>query len=1096
MNSYNFIFLIFVLQRINSFFFIFMIVKKVDDCIRKIDLDEKIDLYVRNNVTCNHFEGKNLDYNKPIFTPIPYEFGQKIRIEVGDNGTINQPGDCYFDMDIFINNRTLNNNNIKLWECNDCNNNHYFDSNQVLNCYQSGSKFEGQKNYSFYFQLNSLKQLDIPISEYFYFLNNTNYFFISPNDFNNTINLIDLYSENNLYAKNSEGNITAPFYDYIYYKIFFDKYSNHKGKFFGCNESDTNLELNEKIYSRIFQNNSLRYELSDEEKNNKGVHLKIKIGIFNNLKNRVSELQDFNFFICLERFQFCDLETSMKCLNEGYYHIKDRYYSCYETCNTCDTYHKPDNADYFKNYCDECKDEFSFYINVTEELNGNITMYKSCYKECPLHAPEIKEYGKNECVLYCPRYKTNYGKCIDYCDYEFYRYLLKNESICYNNIPNNFFVFIDNYTELYNNTNKPIIKLGEVCPNNTYDSSFNNFCINLDEDIFNLIVNPNELLIYNNPLIKKLKTKEMVIRAYSSDKKLDNIDNNKDKLIQIDISQCEAKIKNYNQINDKESLIIHDVFNLETNKYFYRIFTKKGEELNYTICDKEDIIIKEFYYKIERPDNETKCPKNFPYYQIETKHCLKNCDILSFLNSSCITDYLTEDNQINNINNIKKAIGDNSIYFLLDNITQGGNDITIKESNIKYQISSSWNQNNNNDKNISNIRLGKCENILKEKYNISLDIPLLIFKLDIDMEGYSAPAVEYEIYNPITKEKLNLKYCNDEQISMSIPVSIDENELFKYNLKSEFYNDICSTYTTNYKTDITLNDRQKEFINKNMTLCENDCHYDSYDYILKKVECKCDVKYRIKELYEIKIDKDKLKASLNIKNLVNIKVLKCYKKVFTKNGLFYNIGSYILLSIIFLYIVSLIYLIIKDYSMLKKDIDEIFTDRHTEIDMIEFKNKEKENNLYKTKTSIDPINSKIMEKDISNPSPILKEILYKNNKKIIKNKRKKQSLKQINHMITQDNEFKKIKKKFPENLFLTECVLNESSYKKALLYDKRTFFQYFCSLLKSEHLLFFAIIPTKDYNSKSIKICIFLFSFALFFSDNAIFMNEDAIHNI
>ena len=388
--------------------------------------------------------------------------------------------------------------------------------------------------------------------------------------------------------------------------------------------------------------------------------------------------------------------------------------------------------------------------------------------------------------------------------------------------------------------------------------------------------------------------------------------------------------------------------------------------------------------------------------------------------------------------------------------------------------------------------MGKCENILKEKYNISLDIPLLIFKLDIDMEGYSAPAVEYEIYNPITKEKLNLKYCNDEQISMSIPVSIDENELFKYNLKSEFYNDICSTYTTNYKTDITLNDRQKEFINKNMTLCENDCHYDSYDYILKKVECICDVKYRIKELYEIKIDKDKLKANLNIKNLVN----KCYKKVFTKKGLFHNIGSYILLSIIFLYIVSLIYLIIKDYSMLKKDIDEIFTDWHTEIDMIEFKIKENENNLYKTKTSIDPINSKIMEKDISNPSPILKEILYKNNKKIIKNKGKKQSLKQISRMITQDNKFKKIKKKFPENLFLTECVLNESSYKKALLYDKRTFFQYFCSLLKSEHLLFFAIIPTKDYNSKSIKICIFLFSFALFFSDNAIFMNEDAIHNI
>ena len=137
---------------------------------------------------------------------------------------------------------------------------------------------------------------------------------------------------------------------------------------------------------------------------------------------------------------------------------------------------------------------------------------------------------------------------------------------------------------------------------------------------------------------------------------------------------------------------------------------------------------------------------------------------------------------------------------------------------------------------------------------------------------------------------------------------------------------------------------------------------------------------------------------------------------------------------------------------------------HTEIDMYKFKNKKTENNLYKTKTSIDPINSNIIEKDISNPSPIFKEILYIDNKKIIKNKGKKQTLKQIKHLITQeqDNEFKKIKKKFPENSFLTECILNESSYKKALLYDKRTFFQFFCSLLKSDHLLLFVIIPTLD----------------------------------
>ena len=78
----------------------------------------------------------------------------------------------------------------------------------------------------------------------------------------------------------------------------------------------------------------------------------------------------------------------------------------------------------------------------------------------------------------------------------------------------------------------------------------------------------------------------------------------------------------------------------------------------------------------------------------------------------------------------------------------------------------------------------------------------------------------------------------------------------------------------------------------------------------------------------------------------------------------------------------------------------------------------------------------------------------------------------------------------------TEFELNNSSYKIALLYDKRLFWKYFFSLVKFEHLLFFAIVPSKDYNSRAIKICIFLFTFALFFADNAIFMNEDAIHNI
>ena len=42
-----------------------------------------------------------------------------------------------------------------------------------------------------------------------------------------------------------------------------------------------------------------------------------------------------------------------------------------------------------------------------------------------------------------------------------------------------------------------------------------------------------------------------------------------------------------------------------------------------------------------------------------------------------------------------------------------------------------------------------------------------------------------------------------------------------------------------------------------MTWFESDCKYSSYNYTLKKVKCWCDVKFKIKDLYEIKIDKEK-----------------------------------------------------------------------------------------------------------------------------------------------------------------------------------------------------------------------------------------------
>ena len=121
--------------------------------------------------------------------------------------------------------------------------------------------------------------------------------------------------------------------------------------------------------------------------------------------------------------------------------------------------------------------------------------------------------------------------------------------------------------------------------------------------------------------------------------------------------------------------------------------------------------------------------------------------------------------------------------------------------------------------------MGECEDKLKKFYNISEEESLLILKADVYYEGLLSPIVIYEIYHPKYKERLDLIHCQDVQINISIPVQINEDDLFKHDPKNEFYNDVCFTYTNKKGTDIILNDRQDEFINKNLSLCEDGCNY-------------------------------------------------------------------------------------------------------------------------------------------------------------------------------------------------------------------------------------------------------------------------------
>ena len=78
----------------------------------------------------------------------------------------------------------------------------------------------------------------------------------------------------------------------------------------------------------------------------------------------------------------------------------------------------------------------------------------------------------------------------------------------------------------------------------------------------------------------------------------------------------------------------------------------------------------------------------------------------------------------------------------------------------------------------------------------------------------------------------------------------------------------------------------------------------------------------------------------------------------------------------------------------------------------------------------------------------------------------------------------------------TDDEINGLSYNLALQTDKRFYCQYYISLIKTKHKLLNAFFYNKDYNSKIIKIDLFLFGFALNYTVNGLFFNDATMHNV
>ena len=89
-----------------------------------------------------------------------------------------------------------------------------------------------------------------------------------------------------------------------------------------------------------------------------------------------------------------------------------------------------------------------------------------------------------------------------------------------------------------------------------------------------------------------------------------------------------------------------------------------------------------------------------------------------------------------------------------------------------------------------------------------------------------------------------------------------------------------------------------------------------------------------------------------------------------------------------------------------------------------------------------------------------------------------------------------IKEKIKNIMELDDEELNNLSYELAIKKDNRTFCQYYISLIRTKHLLIFSFFNKRDYNSRIIKIDLFVIGFAIYYTVNTLFFSDETMHTI
>jgi len=466
------------------------------------------------------------------------------------------------------------------------------------------------------------------------------------------------------------------------------------------------------------------------------------------------------------------------------------------------------------------------------------------------------------------------------------------------------------------------------------------------------------------------------------------------------------------------------------------------------------------------------------------------------------------------------------------------------------QFSTVNDQLTNTSNKVSSIDLGECEDKLREQEGLNETEEFLMIKLDIKNKTTNATLVQYEIFNPRNFSKVSLDVCKNITIKITVPVILAQTQLslisnveeYGYNvfdINDDFYNDVCSLYTAENGADMVLSSRKNRIYDsvKEINLCQEGCQFSKFDTNTSKAQCNCNVQTNETETDVSKLSFGKSEFFDNFYSTLfnsNFRVIKCANLMFSLKGMKSNYGFYVMTFLLVSFIAFIIVHLIVGQTRIINIINNILkskgisenNDNNKNNDNNQAENKEPEtenkikreidlrNNMDRPETK-DDLNADIKIEDLQAPVRRRNQNIYKPKKtqfeskkdiviynttdeindKIEEKENKKEEDKNA-EKVTQKTSNDKKEDTIEQYKDLTDEEKNELDYEVAIIVDKRTFWQYYISLLKREHLIIFTFITADDYNLRQIKILLFIVSFALFFAINAFFFGDDTMDQI